>query len=336
VVGTFGFMAPEQFQGRAGPGSDVYAVGATALSLLTGREPEDLPHKGLGVDVDAALRGQLDRRLVTVLRNMLEPDPDKRARSVEEALRAAGLTDDAPGKTRSSPPPRAQAGSAAEAKAARRERLREQQDDDRHHYDRRAEKRARKFAEREERRARKFGQMVEERVRKKAERAARRAERHFHRDWHRPGPPVPPGMALGVVILIALRIASVATFALFGVLLPILFSIIYIPRTRQRMLEINQAGQRGLGRAREHIRYQFLGGQIPHELAQFLRDHDLDPNAERGGPFSRNEGPFASRTPAPTPRQRVSVDTEADPLDPEVDPLDTDPTGQADPKRANR
>ena len=28
VVGTFGFMAPEQFQGRALPGSDVYGVGA--------------------------------------------------------------------------------------------------------------------------------------------------------------------------------------------------------------------------------------------------------------------------------------------------------------------
>ena len=51
MVGTFGFMAPEQFQGRAGPSSDVYAVAATALSLLSGREPEDLPHKGLSIDV---------------------------------------------------------------------------------------------------------------------------------------------------------------------------------------------------------------------------------------------------------------------------------------------
>jgi len=37
VVGTFGYMAPEQFQGRAMPASDVYAMGATALSLLTGQ-----------------------------------------------------------------------------------------------------------------------------------------------------------------------------------------------------------------------------------------------------------------------------------------------------------
>ena len=48
VVGTFGYMAPEQFQGRALPASDVYAIGATAVAMLTGREPEDLPHQGPG------------------------------------------------------------------------------------------------------------------------------------------------------------------------------------------------------------------------------------------------------------------------------------------------
>src|SRR6185436_4852982 len=31
VVGTFGYMATEQFQGRALPASDVYSVGATAI-----------------------------------------------------------------------------------------------------------------------------------------------------------------------------------------------------------------------------------------------------------------------------------------------------------------
>ena len=33
VVGTFGFMAPEQFQGRASPRSDVYGLGATVLAM---------------------------------------------------------------------------------------------------------------------------------------------------------------------------------------------------------------------------------------------------------------------------------------------------------------
>src|SRR5580692_890897 len=54
VVGTFGYMAPEQFQGRSQPASDVYAVGATVLAMLTGKQPEDLPHRGLGIDVAAA------------------------------------------------------------------------------------------------------------------------------------------------------------------------------------------------------------------------------------------------------------------------------------------
>ena len=72
VVGTFGYMAPEQFQGRALPASDVYAVGALVLSLLTGKGPEELPHKGLGIDVEASLGGavrlQLGRSAATISR----------------------------------------------------------------------------------------------------------------------------------------------------------------------------------------------------------------------------------------------------------------------------
>jgi len=86
VVGTFGYMAPEQFQGRALPASDVYAVGATALTLLTGTEPEKLPHRGLAIDVRAALAGRTDSAWIHVLERMLEPDPDRRARSITPLL----------------------------------------------------------------------------------------------------------------------------------------------------------------------------------------------------------------------------------------------------------
>jgi len=78
VVGTFGYMAPEQFQGRAGPGSDVYAMGATAIAMLTGEEPERLPHRGLAIDVDAALGGRSWAGLRDVLQRMLEVNPDER------------------------------------------------------------------------------------------------------------------------------------------------------------------------------------------------------------------------------------------------------------------
>jgi len=90
VVGTMGYMAPEQFQGRAQASTDVYAVGATALAALTGREPETLAHDGLRVDVRGALGDRVSPELVAALERMLEPDPRVRAKSVGEALQWAG------------------------------------------------------------------------------------------------------------------------------------------------------------------------------------------------------------------------------------------------------
>lgn len=78
VVGTVGFMAPEQLQGRALPQTDVYAVGATALAGLAGRDPDQLPHKGLKVDVRASLAGRASEGTMRTLEAMLEPDPDNR------------------------------------------------------------------------------------------------------------------------------------------------------------------------------------------------------------------------------------------------------------------
>ncbi|MGH7294828.1 MAG: serine/threonine protein kinase, partial [Polyangiaceae bacterium] len=116
VVGTFGFMAPEQFQGRALPGSDVYAMGATAITMLTGRDPEDLPHKGLAIDVRAALQGRASERMVAVLEKMLDPDPDRRASRIAPLLEGRG----APG--RAAPASRSQRSQARDFAADVRER----------------------------------------------------------------------------------------------------------------------------------------------------------------------------------------------------------------------
>ncbi len=105
IVGTFGYMAPEQFQGRASAASDVYGIGATALTLLTGCEPEDLPHKGLGIDVAKAVPSTTPPSLVRTLEAMLDPDPDTRASSVAEALARGGAA--SPGASSSPPPMRA-------------------------------------------------------------------------------------------------------------------------------------------------------------------------------------------------------------------------------------
>jgi tRNA A-37 threonylcarbamoyl transferase component Bud32 len=86
VVGTFGYMAPEQFQGRALPQSDVYSLGATALAVLTGRDPEALPHRGLAIDVQAVLGH--DRALADLLSRLLDPDPDRRPQRIRPLVAA--------------------------------------------------------------------------------------------------------------------------------------------------------------------------------------------------------------------------------------------------------
>ncbi|MGM0559333.1 MAG: serine/threonine protein kinase [Myxococcota bacterium] len=69
VVGTTGFMPPEQLMGRAVPASDVYSVGATVVQLLSGHDPEDFPMERMRmqfhdyVDVTDAFLAYLDRTL---------------------------------------------------------------------------------------------------------------------------------------------------------------------------------------------------------------------------------------------------------------------------------
>lgn len=52
VIGTFGYMSPEAFRGRAGPAADVYAAGGVLLFALTGRPPSAFPQgRGLRLDL---------------------------------------------------------------------------------------------------------------------------------------------------------------------------------------------------------------------------------------------------------------------------------------------
>ncbi len=86
VVGTYGFMAPEQFRGAATPGTDLYAVGATLVFMLTGRSPDQLPQKKLRPELPKAL--PLTRPFRDWLDKMLEPAPEDRFASAGLALMA--------------------------------------------------------------------------------------------------------------------------------------------------------------------------------------------------------------------------------------------------------
>ena len=135
VVGTFGYMAPEQFQGRASPKTDVYGAAATAIAMLTGCEPEDLPHAGLAIDVEEAVPAGTSTALLRALQAMLEPDPDRRVGSIEEAFAQVAET-------------KHERASSPSLRGTRKERRREEK------RRRNAEREGRREERREERRAR--------------------------------------------------------------------------------------------------------------------------------------------------------------------------------------
>jgi serine/threonine protein kinase len=84
VVGTFGYMAPEQFRGQAVLSTDLYGLGTTLLFLLTGKSPADLPHRQLTIDFRSVV--QLPKRFAAWLERMIEPISTVRFPSAVEAL----------------------------------------------------------------------------------------------------------------------------------------------------------------------------------------------------------------------------------------------------------
>ncbi len=84
VVGTYGYMPPEQFGGRAVPASDLYSLGATLIYLATGLHPADFPQVDLKLQFEQACN--LSEDFQAWLRWLTEPALDRRATTAEEAL----------------------------------------------------------------------------------------------------------------------------------------------------------------------------------------------------------------------------------------------------------
>lgn len=84
VVGTYGYMAPEQFRGQAVLATDLYGLGATLLFILTQKNPSDLPRRNLTIDFRSVIT--LDLPFANWLEKMLEPAIEDRFASAREAL----------------------------------------------------------------------------------------------------------------------------------------------------------------------------------------------------------------------------------------------------------
>jgi len=85
IAGTFGYMAPEQLRGQATPATDLFGVGATVLTLLTGKTIGDVPQKKMRPQLDGVVRSP---GLRAWLETMLEPDPADRFPSAAAARKA--------------------------------------------------------------------------------------------------------------------------------------------------------------------------------------------------------------------------------------------------------
>jgi serine/threonine protein kinase len=86
IVGTYGYMPPEQFGERAVPASDLYALGATLIYLASGQHPADLPQRNLRICFENYV--SLSNTFIDWLQWMTEPSLEQRLESANHALQA--------------------------------------------------------------------------------------------------------------------------------------------------------------------------------------------------------------------------------------------------------
>ncbi len=80
VAGTFGYMPPEQFMAQASPKSDIYALGATLIALLSGADPQRLLNSERRFNLKPL---GLDQTFENILMWMVDPEPSARPSASE-------------------------------------------------------------------------------------------------------------------------------------------------------------------------------------------------------------------------------------------------------------
>lgn len=85
IVGRYGYMPPEQMMGELQPASDIYALAALIVYMLSGQQPYDMPVKDFQLIFEPSLPS-VSRSVKQVLHQMLEPRIDNRLCDYDELI----------------------------------------------------------------------------------------------------------------------------------------------------------------------------------------------------------------------------------------------------------
>lgn len=86
LVGTDGYRPPEQLGRRAVRASDLYSLGVTLMTGITGIDASALPRRRLRIDVDEVLN--LSPNFTNWFKTITEPELDRRFKTAQEAFNA--------------------------------------------------------------------------------------------------------------------------------------------------------------------------------------------------------------------------------------------------------
>jgi len=84
VVGTSGYAPPEQLWGKAVPASDLYALGATLVHLLTGIPPSQLPQQRMRIKFRDKVK--IEPNFAHWIEQLIQPAPEKRLSTARQAF----------------------------------------------------------------------------------------------------------------------------------------------------------------------------------------------------------------------------------------------------------
>jgi serine/threonine protein kinase len=90
VVGTNGYVPPEQLWGKAVPASDLYALGATLIHLLSGIPPAELPQDKMRIQFKEYINITPD--FANWIEQLIQPAPERRFSTARQALEALPAT----------------------------------------------------------------------------------------------------------------------------------------------------------------------------------------------------------------------------------------------------